>query len=183
MTNWSKVGKRSRRKGGTYERKICKLLTETTTVKFRRSPRSGALLRDGRVNGQFISGDLTSESPFAYSIECKNRKILSLDSALKNVYTSPLAESWFQCVYDADIANKLPMLFFYVSSVKKDHIAVTKDGFELLGYSGPYMFIGRFRDTFTFEIEQKEVTRDLPDMYIITTDQFKGINNYTHCFE
>jgi hypothetical protein len=75
------------------------------------------------------------------------------------------------------------MLFFYVSSVKKDHIAVTKDGFELLGYSGPYMFIGRFRDTFTFEIEQKEVTRDLPDMYIITTDQFKGINNYTHCFE
>lgn len=182
MTDWSKVGKRSRRKGGTYERKICHLLTETTKVKFKRAPRSGALLREGRVNGHFISGDLVSEMPFRYSIECKNRKAISLDAAIKNMYTSALAEAWFQCVYDAKIADKIPMLFFYVSSVKKDHVATTKDGFELLGYSGAYLFIGGFTEKFTFTIEQQKMTSELPDMYIITSDQFSAIDNHSQCF-
>lgn len=174
MADFSKIGKRSRRKGGDYERKICHILTDYTGVKFRRAPRSGALLREGKINGSFVSGDLICDKDFQFSIECKNRKNINIESVLKSPQTSELLEAWFQCVYDANIASKNPLLFFYMSSVRKDYVAT--DNFQLFN-NVPFMTIGNLNGPFTFTIENKEITiNELPNMHIITIDDFKQID-------
>ena len=57
-------------KGGVYERKIAKLMTEWTGVKFERVPASGGLhwKKDNRVYGDIVCNDPT----FPFVVECKN---------------------------------------------------------------------------------------------------------------
>lgn len=189
MTDWSKVGKKSRRKGGEYERKICHFLTDITGVKFKRSPRSGALLREGRISGIYISGDLTSDRDFVFSIECKNRDNISIESALKNPQTAELTKSWHQCVYDAFIASKMPLLFFYVRSVRSDFMVVDNNGLSLLFpdlSNQPVIHIRGLDEPVTHVIDNKEVTLKLPPMNILCSKALDGVdfnNNETFAQE
>lgn len=171
MTNWSNIGKASRRKGGTYERKIARILTESTNKSFRRAPRSGALLRDGMINGAYISGDLISEYPTIFSIECKNRKAISIDSLIKNPETSELAISWNQCVYDAELSNKIPLMFFHM--LRADFVCLNDQGVNMMKPATIMTSITNITGNFVHEADNKINHRtELPNMHIITIDSF-----------
>ena len=173
MVDRSKIGKAARSKGARFERKICKKLTDITNVKFRRAPRSGALIRDGKVNGAYISGDLISEENFKFSIECKNRKNITLDNLLNNLHTSELIKAWHQCFYDADIADKLPIMFFHM--ITKDYVGLCEHGYNLFNDNDiPFIYIELHSENpFTFEMEKKDITLNLPNIYIIAIKEFE----------
>ena len=137
MTDFSKIGKSNRNRGTAYERKIAHMLTDAFGVKFKRSPRSGALLREGSVNGDLIGGDLVCEKDFKFNIECKNCKNISLESVIKHPQTSPLIKYWCQCIYDARISSvegkeKLPILFFNVKSIRNDLVCMPPSCINLM---------------------------------------------------
>ena len=83
----SKVGKRSKRKGNTYERRVARLLTDLTDVPFRRVPGSGGFNKSGPLlEGKLFSGDVVCdrEYKFKFSIEAKNRQSFSFIKSLSN---------------------------------------------------------------------------------------------------
>jgi len=186
ITEWQRLGKRSRRKGHDYERKICKFLSDITGVKFRRAPRSGAMIRDGMINGTFLSGDLLSEKNFVFSIECKNRKKISLCGAIKNQQHSELIKGWHQCVYDAQISNKRPMMFFYLCNDKCDLVAVDDDGKRVLVEAGlchntPTISIS-IEEEITHTIGNEQVRLKLPNMNVMPLKGLQKIANYDRLF-
>ena len=174
-TNWSSVGKSARRKGSTYERKVCALLSEWCGVKFKRSPRSGALLREGKINGAYIGGDLMSERDFAFSIECKNRKNINFYSALYSPQTSELIKSWHQCVYDASICEKHPLMFFHMA--QKDFVVLDNNGLNLVkstaSEAATTLTINNLGDSITFNIDKHDVSLKLPNLCILSDYQAK----------
>lgn len=174
MTDWSKIGKNARRKGGRYERKICNLLTDLSKTKFRRAPRSGALIREGKINGLYISGDLVAEQNFKFSIECKNRQKINLESILKSPSTSEFAMAWHQCIYDAKISSKLPLMF--INLKRHDFICLDNDGMKLIDTSGfPVMYINDFINPVTQEIGKEDVTLDLPGVYVTSAKALSNV--------
>jgi len=172
-TDFSKIGKSNRGRGASYERKIAHLLTDSLGIKFKRSPRSGALLREGAFNGAFLGGDLCCEKDFDFSIECKNCAGVNLVSILKNPTTALLIKYWCQCVYDARIANKKPLLFFNVKLVRADYVCVCADGFGHLRKPPTSMHISKIDGPVDIKIDNKDIQMtDLPDMYIMTLESF-----------
>lgn len=182
MTNFSKIGKSNRQRGGAYERKIAKLLTDGFGVKFKRSPRSGALLREGAFNGVFLGGDLACEKDFRFSIECKNCRDTNIEAVLKNPDTAPLVKYWCQCVYDAresstDEKVKLPLLFFNMKSVRKDFACLCNNGMMLtVGDDNELPFcltIPSITGPVNIDIDNKIVPMDnIPTMHIMLADNF-----------
>jgi len=83
MTDWSKVGKKSRNKGATYERRIAHILSEWWThgeskKAFRRTVMSGGW------DKRFAAGDLLAPIPdFPFHIEIRKRQEFGLCSLLK----------------------------------------------------------------------------------------------------
>jgi len=190
MADFSKIGKSNRSRGAAYERKIAHTLTDGFGVKFKRSPRSGALLREGAFNGIFLGGDLCCEKDFRFSIECKNCKDISIESVIKNPTTAPLVKYWCQCVYDARAATtsdkiKHPLLFFNMKSVRKDFACVCNDGmmFMMKSIDGIlvhpfYLSIPSIKGPVRIEIDNKTVDMtDVPPMHIMTIDDFMKYAN------
>jgi len=72
-----KLGKKNRRKGIGFERKVARELSKHTGDRWIRTPYSGA---------GHIAGDIMRLSPFSfpYAIECKNRADITLLKVLKN---------------------------------------------------------------------------------------------------
>ncbi len=66
MTNWSKIGRKSRNKGARFERRIAKILSDSTKFTFQRTPLSGGMHWKGDI--QLIDG----QYKFPFIIECKN---------------------------------------------------------------------------------------------------------------
>lgn len=111
----SAVGRRSKRKGKTYEARVASLLTEFTKVPFRRVPNSGGFNKSGGVvvAEQVFTGDVFCDNPaFRYSVEAKHRQDISLTALLKKPQTASLTSYWHQCLEDAQTHNKLPIMFF-----------------------------------------------------------------------
>lgn len=78
MVDRAKIGKKARRKGTNYERKVAKELTKITGYNWRRVPYSGA---------SYIPGDVTIVDEgyeFQWVVELKNRKDLNLQKVFKN---------------------------------------------------------------------------------------------------
>lgn len=178
MTDFSKIGKSNRSRGASYERKICKLLTGPLKAKFKRSPRSGALLREGAINGAFISGDLVCEKDFVFSIECKNCAGVNVISLLKNKATAPIIKYWCQAVYDANAATtekspKFPMLFFNADVVKKDFACISKEGLEYLKYMPQsHLYVSRENTPVEIKMDNMDVImEDIPDLYIFLAEE------------
>ena len=189
MADFSKIGKSNRIRGASYERKIAGLLTDGLGIKFKRSPRSGALLREGAFNGVFLGGDLCCEKDFIFSIECKNCKDSNIEAILKNPMTASLVKYWCQCVYDARASSiedrtKYPLLFFNMKSVRKDFACVCDSGMSAItnGQTGiPFcLSIPKIEGSVRIEIDNRVVEMtDIPPMHIMTAEDFVG---YTGVF-
>lgn len=131
MTDFSAVGRKSKRKGKTYERRAAKLLTEYTGVNFRKTPSSGGFNKFGGVaiREELFCGDVISDSKdFKYCIEAKNREEFTFESILKNPSTAPFTIWWYQCCDDAKRVSMLPMMFFKPDS-QADFIVVRPSDF------------------------------------------------------
>lgn len=184
MTDYSKIGRSNRNRGASYERKIAHMLTDGFGVKFKRSPRSGALLREGAINGAFISGDLTCERDFRFSIECKNCLDANIEAILKNPNTAPLIKYWCQCVYDARAAStgskhKMPLMFFNMKSVRKDYACLSDNGIAHLRLPILHLYIPtELIGEVVIDIDNQKVSmNDIPPMYIMLADEFvKNVN-------
>jgi len=178
MANFSKIGKSNRQRGGAYERKIAKMLTNGFDVKFKRSPRSGALLREGAFNGVFLGGDLSCERDFIFSIECKNCKDSNIEAILKNPTTASLVKYWCQCVYDSEASStknkiKLPLLFFNMKSVRKDYACVCDSGLNHISENPLKISIPSIEGPIKIDMDNKEVQMtNIPPMFIMLADDF-----------
>jgi hypothetical protein len=180
MPDFSKIGKSNRSRGASFERKIAKKLTEGLNYKFKRSPRSGALLREGAINGMFIGGDLVCERNFKFSIECKNCKDSNIESLLKTPQTAALTKYWCQCVYDADVTKsstfpKYPLLFFHMKSVRTDYVIMSPE--DVIATIGEYptmnIRVSQIPGPVKIHIDNKEVEMDdIPSMAIFIASDF-----------
>lgn len=134
MKSKSSIGKSSKRKGNTYERRIADLLTESTGVNFRRVPASGGWNKFStkHVRTDIFTGDLVCDrSDFLCSIEVKNRVKFSFESILSSPEKAPFTEWWFQCINDANSVKLHPLLFFKPDRAK-DFLAIDESTVKLL---------------------------------------------------
>jgi len=104
----SKAGKRSKRRGATYERHICVKLSEWWGSEIRRTPMSGGWQKT------VISGDVAAtEHDFPFSVECKNQEGWEFTELL-TAKTPCFCEWWAQCKIDNSKLTipKMPLLVF-----------------------------------------------------------------------
>ena len=188
----SKVGKRSKRKGKTYERRCAKILKEFTTVNFRSTPGSGGFNKQGvSIREELFCGDLISDSPkFRYCIESKNRDSFSWTAILKSPETAEFTKWWHQCVEDAKTVGLEPLLFFkpnnrddFIVMTEAEwknllHLYLKKHGKHLIC---PVLVLGCYDVPLTFTVEEKDkknkkikktVTAKLPRAVMIDWKQF-----------
>ena len=110
-------------KGSAFERDVAKILTKWSSGQnkeywFWRSPSSGAVSTINEGNGE-ISGDIIAIKPEGtfltskFSIEVKvGYPTSNFHKHLKKVKNDEIRSFWYQCVYDASRAEKLPMLIY-----------------------------------------------------------------------
>lgn len=156
MTDWSKVGKKSKGKGGNYERLVAKALKDFTGVGFRKTPNSGGFNKLGGVvvANHIFCGDLICDKPdFLFSVEAKNRKNFSFSAILANPETAPFTEWWFQTVRDASEVGLEPMLWFKPKPGSPVNMVALRDGFCDMPVG---MAMRMYEDTtINFEITEK----------------------------
>lgn len=131
--DWSAIGRRSKRKGKTYERKVAGLLQSFTNANFRKVPSSGGFNKQGAVvREESFCGDVICDRPdFKFCIEAKNRETFSFQALLNNPNTAAFSEWWYQCIEDAKSVDLLPILFFK-PEIGEDLVALTGAGLEAL---------------------------------------------------
>lgn len=119
-----KKKKNGNRKGGDFERKIAKVMTEWTGVKFERVPASGGLhwKKDNRVYGDIVCNDPT----FPFVVECKNRQSWNMDALIKG--NKAVEKWWAQVNKDATDTQLTPMLIF-TRNQQPDYIMLTAECF------------------------------------------------------
>lgn len=108
----------SKTKGSSFEREICKLLSEHFKLPFVRNPNSfgsGAWSSSHKTEGldlENISGDIITPKGFKFNLECKkgygNLNITSLMEGLKE----PIKSFVFQCNKDCLRTDKLPLVIW-----------------------------------------------------------------------
>lgn len=103
-------GINGRTKGHTFERKMAKVFSEWSGTELRRTPMSG---------GWQKTGDITAVKPedlviWPLNIECKSyaKDTFHLEDLLKKKNGGPIVKWWKQCIKDADISNRMPLLVF-----------------------------------------------------------------------
>ena len=114
MVNKSKI------KGSAYEAKIRDLLNKELAIEFKRMPRSGSL--------EYLKGDLWTPFDTAgwpYCIECKHYKEVNWNGLL-TAKSSDLYEFWRQCVREAEVMKKKPLLI-YRWNRSKDYVCWNDD--------------------------------------------------------
>lgn len=137
--DWSAIGRRSKRKGKTYERKIAGLLTDFTDVNFRKTPGSGGFNKQGvMIKQESFCGDVICDrADFKFCVEAKNRDTFNFHSLLVNPNTAAFSEWWHQCLEDAKSVNLLPIMFFK-PELGEDFVALTQEGCQALGLPPPW---------------------------------------------
>ena len=112
------MGKTSRRKGSSYERVVARILQSIWSEEFRRTPMSGGWAKK-KITGDIVSVDRTTNN-FPFSIECKNRKTLSIPAWLK------------QAIEDCPLI-KIPLLFFHLPRDSEEYVCLRGKDFCHLG--------------------------------------------------
>ena len=181
--DWSKVGRKAKRRGKTYERRCAKILTEYTSINFRKTPGSGGFNKQGGVSirEELFCGDLICDSSnFRYCVEAKNRDSFSFTAILKSPKTAVFTKWWYQCVEDAKMVGLEPLMFFK-PNIRDDFIIITKTEWFTKYDKCPYIELGCFKEPLTFTITQKdakgkkekiEITTKLPDAVMVDWKQF-----------
>ncbi len=104
----SKKGRRSRRKGSNYERKVKALLKEWIDIDLERTPLSGGFAKGKNLKS--VKGDLNTldeDINFLLHIECKDQ----LKWAIK---------SWWKQAVDDCPKEKIPLIFLHQNQENKD---------------------------------------------------------------
>lgn len=103
-------GKKSRRKGASFELEVAGHLTKWVGTKFTRTPSSG---------GWNKTGDLTPKDPkemirFPFNIECKNNEQWNMPMLFKFGFarSSCFGKWWRQCSGDASKSSRIPLVIF-----------------------------------------------------------------------
>lgn len=99
----SKRGRRSKRKGGNYERKVKKLLKEWIDIDLERTPLSGGFAKSKGLKS--VKGDLNTldnSIDFKLHIECKDQKRWSI-------------KSWWRQAEEECPSKKVPILIMHQS--------------------------------------------------------------------
>ena len=140
-------------KGNVFERKIAKIMTEWTGIKFERVPASGGLhwKKDNRVYGDIVCND----PDFPFVIECKNREKWKMDNVFKG--SAEVEKGWEQVTIDG-IVKKLKALGI---SVKYDNADNKRPGFkfaeyELKGVPVRLVMGGRDLESNTIEVTRRD---------------------------
>jgi hypothetical protein len=181
----SQIGKRSKRKGKHYETRVAQLLTTFTNKSFRRVPCSGGFNKSGGliVAKQIFTGDVFCDDPtFIFSVEAKNRADISLTALLKSPASASLTKYWFQCLEDATINHKLPILFFK-PNVSDDWICLRTQELTILNltkairmdfqlYNEPIELTIVLRDTNGKKIKTQKKIVSLPNFSIMDWNEF-----------
>lgn len=106
------MGKKSKRKGSTYELKIAKILSTWSDMQLKRTPLSGGWAREHPE----VSGDIVCVEPdkfFPLHVECKNNEQWSWERTLHG--QGPVFNSWWlQTIRECPngIIVKFPVLVF-----------------------------------------------------------------------
>lgn len=113
-----KRGKNSKRKGGSYERKIATLFQKRYGVELKRTPQSGGFAKKSEIADDY-RGDITivdMKNYLALHIECKCQKTWSLPQWIKQ------AES--DCP-----KGRIPIICFHQHNTSKDYVCLSLDDF------------------------------------------------------
>lgn len=104
--------KNPKNKGNGFERRVAKLFSEWTGVKFMRTPSSGAIhnFNDKRVVSDIVPP--LSIGKFPFSIECKNVNCSWEFSNLLEDTSQTIKDHWKQCEDDANREGLVPLLVF-----------------------------------------------------------------------
>ena len=114
----SRLGRRSRNKGGNYERDVAKKFRESYNAELMRTPLSGGFAKKSEKAEDF-RGDIVpvdKNITLHLHIECKNAKSWSLPSWIK--------QSESDCP-----KSKIPVVVFHQHGTSKDYIALSLEDF------------------------------------------------------
>lgn len=181
MVDHSKIGKRSVRRGKTYERRCAKILTEFTSTNFRKTPGSGGFNKQGlSIREELFCGDLICDkSTFLYCIEAKNREEFSFTALLKSPETAAFTKWWYQCVTDAKAVNLKPLMFFKPNN-RDDVIVLARDEWydRYNSKECPFFEISCYEKPMTLSVEERwsktkeKVVTTLPNAVMVDWKQF-----------
>lgn len=127
----------SRTKGNKAERSVAKLMQQWTKKNFARTPSSGGL----QWSNTNAKGDIvctTEGHYFPFCIEVKSYSEIHFEHLLiPNKKQVKILDFWAQCLRDANLAKKLPLLFMRYNALPKDFyfVVMSKDILELFGIS------------------------------------------------
>lgn len=114
----SQRGKRSKRKGGDYERTIAKKFQARYGIELKRTPQSGGFAKKSTKADDF-RGDITIVDPkqeLIIHIECKNQQKWSLSQWLKQA--------------EEDCPDgRTPIVVFHQYNTSKDYVCVSLEDF------------------------------------------------------
>lgn len=109
-TDYSAVGRKSKRKGASFELKTAKALGAWWEDEFQRTPASGGLRwkSDNNVIGDIVA---SPSSRFPFVVECKHREgNWTLESLV--IGKHEIKDWWAQVVEDGRRGHKTPLLMF-----------------------------------------------------------------------
>lgn len=118
----SRIGRRSRNKGSSFERVIAKLFQDKYGIEFVRTPQSGGFAKNKQSEG--FKGDIvpvSKDTEFGLHVECKNTKSWSLPK-------------WFEQAESDAPKGRVPVVIFHKHGTSKNYIALSlEDFFSLVG--------------------------------------------------
>jgi len=127
-----KKGINGRQKGHNFERKLAKILSKWSNIEICRTPQSG---------GWAKSGDLTPKRPkdmvnWPLNVEakCYARDTFRFQDLLKSADGGAIMLWWKQCIGDAKISGKTPMLVF-TQNYDEIYVLMRDDDVHLLSVS------------------------------------------------
>lgn len=114
----SKLGKRSKAKGSSFERTVAKKFQKQYGEELKRTPQSGGFAKKSAKADEF-RGDIVCLDPdisLTLHIECKNAKTWSLPK-------------WFEQAESDAPKDKFPVVVFHKHNTSKDYIALSLEDF------------------------------------------------------
>lgn len=173
----SKIGKKSKRKGKTYERRCAKILIDYTGINFRSTPASGGFNKQGGVTirEELFCGDLICDNPnFRFCVEAKNRQEFSITALLKNPETAAFSKWWYQCIDDAKRVGLKPLMFFKPNR-QDDCVVLTHEDYAEIfkDFSIPMLIATTYSKPCIIKLNKdEEISIVLPTPVIIDWKQF-----------
>lgn len=115
---YSKIGKRSKRKGASYERLLAKKFQEQYDIELKRTPQSGGFAKKSTLADDF-RGDITivnDKLVLKLHIEAKNRKTWSL-------------KEWIRQAESDCPKGRVPIVVFHEYNSSKDYVTLSLEDF------------------------------------------------------